>query len=50
MAIITLTYIANYWLDWLVLRDILNTTCNIMSAMYKGVGRGGLTLSVDTAN
>jgi len=26
-------------LDWLVLRDVLNTACNIMSAAYKGVGR-----------
>jgi len=51
------------WLDWLVLRDVLNTACNIMSAAYKGVGgKGGrrvrrveewvseLTLPVDTAN
>jgi len=46
IAIITLTYAYSYWLDWLVLRIVLNTTCNIMSAVYKGVGgregwRGG---------
>jgi len=29
-------YIYSYWLNWLVLRDVLNTTCNIMSATYKG--------------
>jgi len=27
----------SYWLDWLVLRDILKTACNIMNATYKGV-------------
>jgi len=37
IAIITLTYIRSYWLDWLVLSDILNTACNITSAAYKGV-------------
>jgi len=35
-------------MDWLNLRDILNTACNIMSAAYKGVG--GLMVPVDTAN
>jgi len=45
------TNLHSYWMDWLVLRDVLNTACNIMSATYKGVGRvGGLTMSVDTAN
>jgi len=47
--------IHSYWLDWLVLRDILNVACNITSGTYKGwaVGRGGegrLTLPVDTAD
>jgi len=45
----------SYWLDWLVLRDILNTACNITSAVYKGVGGGrvwgvALTLPVETAD
>ena len=33
----------SYWLDWLVLRDILNTVCNVTSAEYKEVvdERGG---------
>jgi len=32
----------SYWLDWLVLRDILKTICNITNATYKGwVGREG---------
>jgi len=35
-------------MDWLILRDVLNTACNITSAAYKGVG--GLTMSVDTAD
>jgi len=25
-------------MNWLILRDILNTACNITSAAYKGVG------------
>jgi len=47
-------------MDWLILRDALNTACNIMSAAYKGMGGwegvrrvegvGGLTMPVDTAN
>jgi len=28
----------SYWLDWLILRDILKTACDIMNATYKGVG------------
>jgi len=35
-------------MDWLILRDVLNTACNITSAAYKGVGRvGGLMMPVD---
>jgi len=26
-------------MDWLILRDDLNTACNIKSTAYKGVGR-----------
>jgi len=42
-------------MDWLILRDVLNTACNIMSPTYKGVGRwggwvGGLTMQVDTGD
>jgi len=48
-------------MNWLILRDALNTACNITSATYKGVGgqegwgvwRGrvsGLTMLVDTAD
>jgi len=50
-AIITLTY--SYWFGWLVLKDILNTACNIMSAAYKGMEVGrveGLCGWVNTAN
>jgi len=43
-------------MDWLILRDILNTACNIISAAYKGMGKwegvgrlGGLMMPVDTA-
>jgi len=25
-------------MDWLILRDVLNTACNITSVVYKGVG------------
>jgi len=25
-------------MDWLILRDVMNTACNITSATYKGVG------------
>jgi len=25
-------------MDWLILRDVLNSACNIMNATYKGVG------------
>jgi len=35
------TNIYSCWLNWLVLRDILKTVCNIMNAMYKGVGERG---------
>jgi len=43
------TKLYSYWMNWLNLRDILNTACNIMSAAYKGwVGR--LTMPVDTVN
>jgi len=27
-------------MDWLILRDVLNTACNITSAAYNGVGGG----------
>jgi len=39
-------------MDWLILRDVLNTACNIMSATYKGwrVRVGGLMKPVDTVN
>ena len=30
----------SYCWEWLVLRDVLNAACNIMSTMYKGVGGG----------
>jgi len=33
-------YIYSYWLNWLVLRDFLNTACNITSAAYKGWAGG----------
>jgi len=45
IAIITLTYVYSYLIDWLVLRDVLNTSYNIMSATYKRggwVGGGGV--------
>jgi len=29
--------VASYLLDWLILRDVLNTACNIISAAYKEV-------------
>jgi len=35
------TNIYSYWLDWLVLRDILKTACNITDATNKGVGSQG---------
>jgi len=35
-------------MNWLVLRDVMNTACNVMSAAYKRVG--GLTMPVDTAD
>jgi len=31
-------HIYSYWFDWLVLRDILKTACNIMNTMHKGMG------------
>jgi len=43
-------------MNWLILRDVLNTACNIMSVTYKGVEGvrggwggwvGGLTMPVD---
>jgi len=34
-------------MDWLVLRDVLKTACNITSATYKG-RVGGLMMSTDT--
>jgi len=46
-------------MDWLILRDVLNTVCNIMSATYKAVGGGwgewrervgGLMMPVDTTD
>jgi len=44
-------------MNWLILRDVLNTTCNIMSAAYKRVGgwegggeSGDLTIPVDTVD
>ena len=40
--------IHRYWLDWLALRDILKTACNITNATYKRVG--GLTVPVDTGD
>jgi len=33
IAIIALTYIC-YWMDWLILRDVLSTACNITNATY----------------
>jgi len=35
-------------MDWLILRDVLNTAYNIMNTAYKGVG--GLMVPVDTAD
>jgi len=39
------TNIYSYWLNWLVLREVLNAACNIKSTAYKRVGgwdgRGG---------
>jgi len=26
-------------MDWLILRDVLNTACNIMNATNKGLGK-----------
>jgi len=40
-------------MDWLILRDVLNTACNITNATNKGVemGRvGRLTMSSDTGD
>jgi len=36
-------------MDWLILKEVLITVCNIMSAAYKGLG-GWVNDAVDTAN
>jgi len=29
------TSLYSYWMDWLILKDVLNTACNITNAAYK---------------